>query len=147
MSSLLPTMLAVKAEARALRKDCCANGNAKSHSQTLEQVAQGYGFRDWNSFHAAINQQGPGGFTPRCRVNGHFMSQAFTATLTAIQVVRPGWHRLDLKLDSPIDVVTFDSFSNFRRRVRAVVGPAGESQERTSDGIPHLSIDGTDKLD
>lgn len=140
MSSLLPTMPAVKAQARALRKECLANGNAMSHSQTLEQVAQGYGFRDWNSFHAAINQQGPDGFAPGCRVNGRFMSQPFTATLTAVQVVRPGWYRLDLKLDSPVDVVTFDSFSNFRQRVRAVVGAAGESQECTSDGIPHLSI-------
>jgi Glyoxalase superfamily protein len=40
-----------------------------------------------------------------------------------------------------VDVVTFDSFSNFRKRVWGVVGPLGESREKTSDGQPHLVIE------
>ncbi|WP_415059956.1 glyoxalase superfamily protein [Congregibacter sp.] len=32
--------------------------------------------------------------------------------MIAVEALRPGWHRLDLKLDTPVDTFTFDSFSN-----------------------------------
>lgn len=75
------------------------------------------------------------------RVTGEYLSQPFTATVVEAIAVRPGWVRLDLQLDEAVDVVTFESFSNLRRRVRGVVGPKGFSAERTSDGQPHLRID------
>ena len=40
-----------------------------------------------------------------------------------------------------VDVVTSTRFSNLRRRVTGVIGPQGFSQEKTSDGQPHLVID------
>jgi hypothetical protein len=46
-----------------------------------------------------------------------------------------------LDLDHPVDVVTFDSFSNLRKRIRGTVGPDGRSKEITSDGTPHLVLD------
>ena len=52
-----------------------------------------------------------------------------------------GWTHLTLDLDAPVDVVTFDSFSNMRKRIRGVVGPKGHTAEKTSDGQPHLQID------
>ena len=48
---------------------------------------------------------------------------------------------MTLHFDEPVDVVTFDSFSNFRTRVSKVVGPDGRSFDVTSDGVPHLVID------
>jgi hypothetical protein len=42
--------------------------------------------------------------------------------------------------DSPVDVVRFDSFSNFRQRIEATVGPDGCSPRRTSDGQPQLVL-------
>ncbi len=50
-------------------------------------------------------------------------SQPFKATVVAVEMLRPGWFRLVLDLDEAGDVVRFDSFSNFRTRVRAVSGP------------------------
>ena len=45
-----------------------------------------------------------------------------------------------LELDQPVDVVTFDSFSNWRSRVTKVIGPDGRSFDTTSDGMPHLVL-------
>lgn len=61
--------------------------------------------------------------------------------MVSSQVLRPGWFRLVLDFDEPVDVVSFDSFSNFRKRVRAVVGPDGHSKERTSDGVPQMQLE------
>ncbi|MEN8685342.1 glyoxalase superfamily protein, partial [Marivita sp.] len=42
--------------------------------------------------------------------------------------------------DEPVDVVHFDSFSNFRKRVQCVVGPSGTTKEKTSNGQPHVVL-------
>ena len=39
-----------------------------------------------------------------------------------------------------VDVVTFDSFSNYRSRVSKVIGADGRSFDTTSDGVPHLVL-------
>lgn len=59
----------------------------------------------------------------------------------AAETPRSGWFRLVLDLDEAVDVVRFDSFSNYRKRIRAVIGPNGHSKERTSDGVPHVRLD------
>jgi hypothetical protein len=51
-----------------------------------------------------------------------------------------GRYEVVLDLDQPVDVVTFDSFSNWRSRVTKVIGPDGRSFDATSDGIPHLVL-------
>lgn len=75
------------------------------------------------------------------RLSGTYLSQPFAAQAIAVSMLKPGWVRLELHLDEPVDVVTWDGFSNFRRRIRGVIGPKGHSVERTSDGQPHLHID------
>nr|WP_323782886.1 glyoxalase superfamily protein [Amylibacter sp.] len=141
MTSHRPTLFQAKEQAKRLRAKRAAEGVQIGHAKALEVVAQEYGFRDWNTFHAAIANRPPEGWSLGGRVQGRYLSQPFQATIIALKMLRPGWYQLTLDLDEAVDVVTFDSFSNFRKRVHGVVGPAGTTQEKTSDGTPHLSID------
>lgn len=141
MSQGLPTTAQAKEHAKRLRTQLADQGTAIGHANALELVAHQNGFRDWNSFHAAIGNRPPDGWSPGGRVQGTYLSQPFEATVTAVEMLRPGWFRLTLDLDKAVDVVTFDSFSNYRKRVRGVVGPAGTSRERTSNGRPQLEIE------
>ena len=140
-STALPTLAAAKAQAKRLRARLAADGMSIGHGEALELVAHQHGFRDWNAFHAAIGNRPPDAFVPGGRVQGRYLGQAFEATILAVELLRPGWFRLELDLDNAVDVVTFDSFSNFRKRVRGTVGPSGTSRERSSTGQPHLEID------
>lgn len=141
MSAARPTPAEAKAEARRLRAALAAQGIAISHGQALDRVAQAQGFRDWNALHAAIAHRPPAGLMPGGRVRGRYLGQPFEATVLRATRLRPGWFRLALALDRPVDVVAFESFSNLRRRVRGTVGPEGVSRERTADGRPHLEIE------
>lgn len=140
MTDDLPTAAMAKQQARELRRDLAARGRDIAHAQALEIVARQHGFRDWNAFSAAIDNRPPAAWRPGGRVEGHYLSQPFRATVISCEMLRPGWFRLLLDLDEPVDVVRFASFSNHRKRIRAVVGPDGHSKERTSDGIPHLRL-------
>lgn len=137
----LPTLAAAKAEARSLREMRKDAGQPIGHGQALEIVAQAHGFRDWNTMAAALRGTGPEGLQAGDRVRGRYLSQPFAATVLSAEVSRSGWVRLVLDLDEAVDVVIFESFSNYRKRLRAEVGPAGHSHERTSDGVPHLILE------
>lgn len=141
MTRVLPTTAQAKDQAKRLRQDLAATGTAISHAQALEKVAYQYGYRDWNALHAVIAGRPPEGWTAGGRVNGRYLAQPFAATVIDAEQLRPGWFRLVLKLDEAVDVVRFDSFSNFRKQIRVVVGPDGHSKERTSDGEPHVRLD------
>jgi hypothetical protein len=141
MTHSLPTLRDAKDQARRLRADLARAGTPVSHAEALERTARALGFRDWNACHAAIAHRIPEGWRPGGRVTGRYLSQPFTATVIAAEPEQPGWVRLELDLDQPVDVVRFESFSNFRKRIRAVLGPEGHSKERTSDGAPHLRLD------
>lgn len=141
MSAQLPGIAAAKAQARRLREKLEAEGTVIGHSQSLELIAHQLGFRDWNALHAAIGNRPPEPFVPGGRVRGHYLSQPFEGTVMAVAQIGEGWYQLELELDAPVDVVTFEGFANFRKRIRGVVGPSGTSRERTSDGRPHLEIE------
>lgn len=140
MTRDLPTISEAKQEARHLRATLAEQGEAISHAQALERVAQQHGFRDWNAFHAVLRDRPPQGWEAGGRVTGRYLSQPFAATVLAADQFRPGWFRLVLDLDAAVDVVRFDSFSNLRKRIRVEVGPGGHSRERTSDGTPHVVL-------
>jgi hypothetical protein len=142
MTRDLPTPAEAKAAARRLRGERGAAGHPISHGEALEIIARAQGFRDWNAMAAAIRDRRPDGWREGGRVTGRYLSQPFSATVLSAEALRPGWVRLVLDLDEAVDVVRFDSFSNFRKRLRAEVGPDGHSRERTSDGIPHMVLDG-----
>lgn len=141
MTRTLPSLPEAKAKAKTLRADLTKQGTEINHANALEMVAHQHGFADWNTFHAAIGNRPPDGWTVGGRVQGQYLSQPFEATVKAVEILRPGWFRLVLDLDEAVDVVTFDSFSNFRKRISASVGPEGTSRERTSNGVPHLQMD------
>jgi hypothetical protein len=48
-----------------------------------------------------------------------------------------------LEFDEPVDVVEFESFSNFRQRITMTISSAGVSFAKTSDGVPHLVVERT----
>jgi Glyoxalase superfamily protein len=136
-----PTMDAAKAQAKALRAALTAEGRDISHGQALELVAKSQGYRDWNTLHAAI---GNGPVPPVALgqvVQGRFLKQPFLAEVIGVKQLSDGRYEVVLDFDQPVDVVTFDSFSNFRSRVTKVIGPDGRSFEVTSDGNPHLVLD------
>jgi hypothetical protein len=141
MTRHLPTVAEAKAQAKRLRTRLAEEGQEIGHAQALEITAHQLGFRDWNTLHAAIGNGPPDGWTPGGRVAGSYLGQPFKATVVAVAALQPGWFRLELELDEAVDVVTFESFSNFRKRLRAVVGPSGHSKERTSNGEPQLKLE------
>lgn len=140
MSRTLPTLANAKTHAKRLRAGLANQASEISHAAALEMVAHQNGFADWNSFHAAIGNRPPDGWTVGGRVQGRYLSQPFEATVLAVEMLRPNWFQLVLDLDQAVDVVTFDSFSNYRKRISAIVGPEGVSRERTSNGVPHLQM-------
>lgn len=139
--SPLPALDALKAQARRLRKSLEAEGNFISHSEALELVAHQYGMRDWNTLHAACGNRPAEPLALGAKVSGTYLGQAFTAKVIGLTRLNDGArYRLTLDLDEPVDVVTFESFSAWRKRVNGTVDRDGRSMSRTSDGQPHLSL-------
>lgn len=129
-----------KTQAKALRSALAAQGNAINHAQALELVAQQHGARDWNTLHARLGQRNtPPELALGSRVRGTYLGQAYAGEIVGISGP-PSARRVDIKLDEPVDTVTFDSFSNWRHRVRGTVDETGRSQRKTSDGQPQLMV-------
>jgi hypothetical protein len=139
-SALTPETL--KAEARALREEQTAFGTTMSHSKALEATARAHGYRDWNTASAALNRPVACPVALGERVSGIYLKQPFTGRVLATAIL-PGesLFRITIDFDKAVDVVTFDSFSAFRKRVTARVDPYGISPETTSDGQPHMKLD------
>ena len=140
MTTQLPSASQAKHQAQRLRSKTATDGTPISHAKSLELIAHQYGFRDWNAMIASVGGGPRKDWAPGDKVEGAYLSHSFTARVVAAAIVRHGWFRLELHLDEAVDVVTSDGFSNFRTRIRGVVGPKGRSLERTSDGRPHLQI-------
>lgn len=143
LSSPLPTLADVKAQAKRLRASLVDSGIATSHSQALERLAHQFGFRDWNTFHAAIGNHGLN-FPPALgdRVSGWYLGHRFDAEVIGIRSIQPGnRYRMTLKFDEAVDVVSFEGMSSFRKRVTSTVGRDGKTVEKTSNGVPQLVLD------
>ncbi|MFZ1814643.1 MAG: glyoxalase superfamily protein [Rhizobiaceae bacterium] len=138
----LPSISSLKGEAGALRQAAERDGKRMTHSQALEQVAKQHGFRDWNTLAARAGNQPPcpvvdyGG-----RVSGRYLGQTFSGTVIGLNTLGPDHRRVEIQLDEPVDVVSFDSFSNMRSRIRATIDKNGISTMRTSNGEPQLWLD------
>ncbi|MBO6550847.1 MAG: hypothetical protein JJ964_14650 [Rhizobiales bacterium] len=141
MSTQLPSVTQAKDQAKRLRTKMLEDGSKIGHAQSLELVAHRHGFRDWNSMRATIGNGSPKGWAVGDRVTGTYLSQTFSAHVISVSNIKPEWFKLVLQLEQAVDVVTSNSFSNYRQRIHGVVGPKGYSVERTSNGEPHLQID------
>lgn len=138
----LPPLAVLKDQARRLRKSLDGSGRAVSHGTVLEMIAGQYGYRDWNTLHAAASdvKAGPPVAVGET-VRGTYLGQAFSGKVTGLQALSGGKHfRTTIVFDAPVDVVTFDSFSALRRRVTLTVDASGRTREKTSDGRPHLQL-------
>ena len=77
---------------------------------------------------------------PKCAAD--ISAQAFEGEVIGVQTLTPrDRFRVTLHFDEPVDVVTFDSFSNMRQRVTCVIDSSGRSTEKTSDGRPHMQLE------
>jgi hypothetical protein len=139
----LPSLEELKQQARRLRDSLEAAGTPVGHSKALELLAHQLGYRDWNTLHAAVgNRPPPSPVAVGERVRGVYLGQPFTGEVIGVQVVGPHHRfRVAFEFDEPVDVVTFDSFSNFRRRVSCTIDGKGVTSEKTSDGQPHMMLD------
>lgn len=138
----VPTIDELKAQAKGLRRSLEREGQSVSHGRALELVAHQYGYGDWNTIHAAAGNQ-----PPTCpvvigeRVSGHYLGQPFDGEVIGVQIFgSQERYRVTLHFDIPVDVVTFDSFSNFRQKVSCIIDRRGITAEKTSNGNPHLKL-------
>ena len=141
-SSQLPSLEDLKAQARRLRATLAADGTPVGHGRALELLAHQHGYKDWNTLHAAIgNRPPPAPVAVGARVAGRYLSQPFAGEVIGVQALAtPDRFRVTLRFDAPVDVVTFDSFSAYRRRVTCTIDRAGRTAEKTSDGRPHMEL-------
>ena len=138
----VPTVAQLKTEAKNLRASLERSGRTLTHSQSLELVAHGRGYRDWNTLHAAAGNGGPPRLPqPGERARGRYLGQDFSGEVIGTQHLAGGMTRLTIKFDTAVDVVTHDSFSSFRHRVNVTVDDAGRSPQKTSNGEPHIVLD------
>ncbi len=142
-SNPLPSIEALKAQAKRLRARLQADGTPVGHSKSLELLAHQHGYKDWNTLHAAVGNRPPASpVLPGAQVRGVYLGQPFCGrVIGVIALTPPGRFRVTPHFDEPVDVVTFDSFSAFRQRVTCVVDGSGSTAERTSNGRPHLQLD------
>ncbi|WP_455270119.1 glyoxalase superfamily protein [Rhizobium herbae] len=139
----LPSLDALKDQAKRLRAGLATDGQDITHSKSLELLAAQYGFRDWNTLHAVVGNRPPlNPWMLGSRVKGHYLGQPFEATILGVQAVtaQPGRYRLVLDFDEPVDVVTFESFSAFRKRVQCTIDETGRTVEKTSNGRPQVEL-------
>ena len=141
-STTLPSPDALKDQAKRLRAALNSDDAPITHGKALELLAHQYGFRDWNTLHAALgNRPPPCPVALGARVRGYYLGQAFVGEVTGIQVLTtPNRFRVTFTFDEPVDVVRFDSFSNLRKRVSSVIDSTGATVEKTADGQPQLRL-------
>lgn len=139
MTTPIPPVATLKAQAKTLRADMAARGKTLTHAQALETVAHQWGARDWNTAvaKAALPQIH---WSPGDRVSGQYLGHAFTGVIKAARQSAAGYWSLTLRFDAAIDVVTSTHFSAFRRQVNATVNADGISPQKTSDGQPHMVV-------
>lgn len=150
----------LKQQAKRLREGLATMQVAIGHGQALELVARQHGCRDWNTLQALAQRSagdaGAGAHSTHApdrsnavmrppaqvgqRVTGTYLGQAFSGTVTGLQELAADRYRVALAFDDPVDVVTFESFSNFRHRVSCVITSEGVTVERTSNGQPQLAL-------
>ncbi|MGJ8618521.1 MAG: glyoxalase superfamily protein, partial [Sulfitobacter sp.] len=116
MTNSIPSRDVLKLQAKRLRGDMAARGQNMSHAEALETVAHQWGARDWNTIAAQARNDQPG-WTPGQTVSGRYLGHPFTGQVKAARMASSGFWSLTLRFDQPIDVVTSDLFSSYRRQV------------------------------
>ena len=102
-----------------------------------------YGLKDWNTLSALAGAKpNRRSYSVGDAVRGSYLGQRFSGRIRGITMLHgDGRYRMTIRFDEPVDVVTFASFSSFRRQINCTVDEDGVSASRTSDGRPHLQLD------
>ena len=141
-SSPLPTLDAVKAQAKQLRSALEKSDTMISHSRSLELIAGQFGFRDWNTLHAAIGNSPGLTFNTGQIVSGRYLGKAFAGKVVGHQNHgSTGRQRLTVLFDEPVNVSRFENMPVFRYRVSCTLDGDGHCASKTSDGVPHFVFD------
>jgi len=145
MGKTIPSRDDLKQEAARLRAKFMRQGRRISHSESLEHVAHRWGARDWNTLSAAApTPENPPRHHPRWqigqRIGGRYLGQVFEGQIKAANQQHGGFWQLTLVFDHPVDVVTSNHFSNFRKQVNCTINSQGVSPARTSNGDPQMRI-------
>jgi len=138
----LPSIDQLKQQAKNLRNKLNEEAQNTSHSQSLEIVARQYGFRDWNTLYASAGNSAPRPIlSVGDRVQGTYLGQKFKADVLSVQF-HPVTNRtrVTFDFDEAVDVVSFDSFSAFRKRVSCFLKNDGTTAEKTSNGSPQMVL-------
>lgn len=139
----LPSLEALKDQARRLRDTLARQGTQINHSKSLELIAGQYGFRDWNTLHAKIGNMPPKRILSLGdQASGRYLGKAFTGRVIAVQRMgsAAGMTRVTFDFDEPVNVSAFESFAVLRRRVVCTLDEDGRTVEKTSNGVPHLVL-------
>ena len=133
--------LGAKMRARTLHTFRVAAGLGGSYSQALEEVARDLGFRDWNTASARLPHTAEMPLKVGQRITGLYLKQTFVGRVHSLSQIADGqaW-RITLDFDRAVDVVSWESFSAFRKRVQGTVSAHGVSWAQTSDWHPHLVL-------
>ena len=139
----IPSVEALKAQAKRLRSKLADDGQISGHGQALEILARQMGYRDWNTLHAAAgNRRNDNPLFIGERVSGHYLGQHFVGEVIGLARQGAGDRmRVTIHFDEPVDVVTFDSFSAFRQRVSCTLNKDFTTTEKTSNGLPHMRLE------
>jgi hypothetical protein len=145
MTTTYPPVGELKAQARRLRQAMADRGTEMTHAAALELVARQYGARDWNTLAALAAKPNGKPASPLfvgAHIRGRYLDQPFAGKVLALSAIPgSGLCRITIHFDEPVDVVTFESFSAFRRRINAQIDENGISPRRTSNGLPHLVLE------
>ena len=139
----LPSLENLKQQAKRLRAQMGVDSQPITHSQALELLAHQYGYKDWNTLHAASGNQPPGPpVSIGTRVSGRYLGQSFMGNVLSVAELKHSEsYRVTIDFDEPVDVVRFEGWSSFRRRVTSQIGRKGKSPQRTSNGAPVMELD------
>lgn len=135
----IPPIEYLKHKARIFRLEKVKEKLTISQAQALETLAHEYGFRDWNGLSAAAKKQiniveiGQ-------RVNGCYLGQDFNATVKNVRLDDDSRTRVTFVFDDAVDVVSFESFSSFRKQVSCFINQKAMTDEKTSNGLPQLAL-------
>lgn len=141
-SIILPSLDNLKQQAKRLRQALDKQGTVIGHSKALEAIAAQHGYKDWNTLFAALGNQSPAHpVTVGEQVSGKYLGQHFVGEITSVQSLNAGERfRITINFDEAVDVVSFDSFSAFRKRVSCTIDKMGKTFEKTSNGLPQLEF-------
>lgn len=126
-----------------MRQAMSEQGTVLPHAAALELLARQHGMRNWNTLFALaerpVAQSLP--FAVGARVKGSYLRQPFEGKVLSLSTLPGGkLFKIVIEFDTPVEVVTFERFSAYRRRITAQIDENGISPRKTSDGVSHLVL-------